>query len=83
MPGPLGPPEAATESRVGTAGAVTGRPVPKGFALSARQLIMATGLAVLLAAAAPHAANRQCADEVSSPPVAEQRARYRENVSDI
>src|SRR5438309_8087773 len=57
MPGPLGPPEAATESRVGTAGSVTGRPVPNGFALSARQLITATGLAVLLAAAAPHAAN--------------------------
>src|SRR6267378_2887397 len=55
MPGPLGPLEAATESRAGTVGAVAGRPVPRGHALSARQLITATGLAVLLAASALHA----------------------------
>ena len=42
--------EAATESRVGTTGPLVGRSVPERFALSARHLATATGLAALLAA---------------------------------
>src|SRR5437588_7924685 len=55
MPGPLGPLEAATESRAGTVGPLTGRSVPKRFALSARHLTVTLGLAALLAASAPRA----------------------------